>query len=176
MKLVSIVNSKTGQSYGAKFADDIEMQSWIDEQVSLESWGRGERILNEKQAIKAGLDIKDAVEIIVRQEEKDDGLPEEVPVEEAPIEVKKIILVDVNYYRFAPEYVITITDISLDVAAEEKIQEDKLSVKARLKELLVELDGSKVTNELVAKSLKQVIVILLDEAPAPDLTVKAVEP
>jgi hypothetical protein len=118
MKKVEIVNNKTGQQYGARFDDDIKMQAWIGEQVKAESWGRGERILNEKQAIGAGLDIKDAIEIIVRQEEINEG--------DGPV------LVDVNYYRFAPEYDITITDITAQDNAEKQARIDKENLKANI--------------------------------------------
>ena len=40
MKQVSIVNSVTGMSFGARFNNDTVMQAWIDGCIAKNSWGQ----------------------------------------------------------------------------------------------------------------------------------------
>ena len=148
MKKVEVINNKTGQKYGAKWDDDIKMQAWIDEQTRIESWGRGERILNEKESIAAGLDIKDAVEIIIRQEVAPVD-PENPPDEP--------VMIDVNYYRFAPEWVVTITDITIE---ENQKKADELE-KKNLRAALPGRAGSAVTLGDMRNIINDLVKVLL---------------
>jgi hypothetical protein len=140
MKKVEVINNKTGQRYGAKWDDDIKMQAWIDEQVKAESWGRGERIYNEKQSIEAGLDIANAVEIIVRQEPDQDGIDQPI-----------------NYYRFDPEFVITITDITAEEDAKKAIELEKANLRATLPARA----GSAVTLQDMRAIINNLVKVLL---------------
>lgn len=56
-----------------------------------------------------------------------------------------------------------------------KKDQDTSVVTLHLKELLTELDSSKITDELMAKVIRQIITLLLKEPPAPDILVKSLE-
>jgi len=51
MKKVSILNEVDGRSFGAQFANDAEMQAWIDSQVSINSWGLPQREVSSDEGL-----------------------------------------------------------------------------------------------------------------------------
>lgn len=85
-----IIQNFDGRSFGATFSDDLEMQSWIDSQVAINSWGLPQR-----------------------ESSSDEGLPERVISTREVSEERFGETVISTVYTIMSDYNIQIEDITL---------------------------------------------------------------
>lgn len=114
----------------ADFKTQEDGNAWLEKEKVNGSFGRNELLLNEKQAVEKGFDIKDAIEVIEREE----GIPgpAELPIEE---KLKPKATVKVPYYKFAAEYTVEIEDVTLEYQQKETKKQTIESAVSRLQNL-----------------------------------------
>ncbi len=117
MKKISIINAKTGNRYEATLENPDE---WIKSNVNSNSWGKPERWVKKKTSIDDNLGIFSYAEETYIDEDVIDEKSEEIfKIDELGNSVPTIQ----NYVKLKSEYTITILDISISHAKENKFKE-----------------------------------------------------
>lgn len=123
MKKIIVINNVNQRQFGAQFQDDIEMQSWIDEQVSTNSWGLPDRWLQETDGTHT-----DTREVLI-QEAQDERVVMQMQYDEEGNEIGEIEVtipaseaVYQTEYFFPCDYTIEIEDKTAEYAEKARLQ------------------------------------------------------
>ncbi len=127
------VSNVHGKSFEAKFKTESEAKYWIEKQVKENSWGLSERwVLFDDQ--HNCLETKDNLILV-----DDEGLSYPDPIPEG-YNHPQIEIVDYRECKLPKEFTVTISDITLEVQAEEKLKEDKKKEIRKLKAMINNLE------------------------------------